>query len=132
MTLKYEHRANDITMTADQCDRWIKALRSGKYKQGKGRLCSPLNGELSYCCLGVYAEIKGMLKEFHLGYGVNHAGQILLSGNNLPKPEIGLHADIVDDLWRMNDGFRPHSFDKIADYIETEIRPFCKETNTND
>jgi hypothetical protein len=32
---------------------WLAALRSGKYKQGKGELHS-LNGEM--CCLGVYDD----------------------------------------------------------------------------
>jgi hypothetical protein len=48
-------------MTARQkqnLTKWIAALRSGEYKQGKNALCS--NDE--YCCLGVACEIKGKLK----------------------------------------------------------------------
>lgn len=46
--------------------RWIAALRSGEYQQGKGRLVAPrLDGSLEYCCLGVacevYAEETGKL-----------------------------------------------------------------------
>lgn len=33
--------------------RWIEALRSGKYNQGKGYLCK----DDSYCCLGVLCEL---------------------------------------------------------------------------
>jgi len=36
-------------------DKWIKALRSGKYKQTKGKL----KGKVGYCCLGVLCEISG-------------------------------------------------------------------------
>ena len=38
----------------DACLRWIKALNSGKYKQGK----HALRKNNKYCCLGVAAEIE--------------------------------------------------------------------------
>lgn len=37
--------------------RWIKALRSGKYKQGQGRLRQPTPDGDEYCCLGVLCEL---------------------------------------------------------------------------
>lgn len=37
--------------------KWIAALRSGAYKQGKGRL---RRGD-SYCCLGVLCEVAGFI-----------------------------------------------------------------------
>ena len=37
-------------------DRWVKALRSGKYKQGKEAL-HWTNGEDTFCCLGVLCEL---------------------------------------------------------------------------
>jgi hypothetical protein len=37
--------------------KWVKALRSRKYKQCTGRLCKTINGEKSYCCLGVLCDI---------------------------------------------------------------------------
>ena len=36
---------------------WVKALRSGMYKQALGQLRRILDGEKSYCCLGVAQEI---------------------------------------------------------------------------
>lgn len=36
---------------------WVKALRSGKYKQGVGALCTSVNGEDKFCCLGLLADI---------------------------------------------------------------------------
>lgn len=41
--------------------RWVKALRSGKYKQGKGKLKN--TDDNSYCCLGVLGEINGIDSE---------------------------------------------------------------------
>ena len=42
-------------------NRWVSALRSGEYKQGKGALCS-INNE--YCCLGVLSDLYA--KEYEL------------------------------------------------------------------
>jgi hypothetical protein len=36
--------------------RWVKALRSGKYKQGHDRLG---NADQGYCCLGLLCHITG-------------------------------------------------------------------------
>ena len=42
---------------------WDKALRSGDYKQGVGRLkvSSPCGGDIRHCCLGVLCEVAGLL-----------------------------------------------------------------------
>lgn len=37
---------------------WTRALRSGKYKQGRGALCSINNkNQKSFCCLGVLCDL---------------------------------------------------------------------------
>lgn len=42
--------------------KWIAALESGEYKQGRGSLISQNeSGELCYCCLGVAAKIAGFV-----------------------------------------------------------------------
>lgn len=38
-------------------EKWISALRSGQYKQGRGRL---RNEDDHYCCLGVLCEVMGI------------------------------------------------------------------------
>jgi hypothetical protein len=40
-------------------DRWLRALRSGEYRQGRGRLkgTSTFDGSARYCCLGVLCEL---------------------------------------------------------------------------
>lgn len=41
-------------MKADIASKWTKALRGGKYIQGKGHL---MTGSNTYCCLGVLCHI---------------------------------------------------------------------------
>lgn len=36
---------------------WVKALRSGKFTQCKGRLCEVKNSKEKHCCLGVACEV---------------------------------------------------------------------------
>jgi hypothetical protein len=44
--------------------KWVKALRSGKYKQAKDYLrVEGENGRESYCCLGVLGTICGIPKD---------------------------------------------------------------------
>ena len=38
--------------------KWLKALRSGKYKKGRGALCQiDKQGNQSFCCLGVLCDM---------------------------------------------------------------------------
>lgn len=37
--------------------KWVKELRSGRWKQGRDALCSIEEGNKCYCCLGVLTEL---------------------------------------------------------------------------
>jgi hypothetical protein len=91
-------------------DKWVAALRSGKYEQGKGYL----KRENKYCCLGVLCDLCGKKPYPHLKYlpqsvmkwsGIkNNAGLIngdgyLTSENDAGKtfPEI---ATIIEENWK--------------------------------
>ena len=53
-------------------DKWIKALLSGKYKQGRESLCQ-LNSttkEYEYCCMGVLGEICKVPREILMDHGI--------------------------------------------------------------
>ena len=44
--------------------KWVKALRSGEYRQGRGKMkdlmaTAVTGGKPFYCCLGVLAELAG-------------------------------------------------------------------------
>jgi hypothetical protein len=55
-------------MKAKMKQKWIDALRSGKYKQGDGYLCNTdENGVDKHCCLGVLAEVAGVKREILYG-----------------------------------------------------------------
>jgi len=92
---------------------WLKALRSGKYRQGRSELISqPLFGEkgrTSYCCLGVLCKIQDPKNAF------NWHG-LAVSPNKL-RDQAGLDKEDLDVLVDANDSYR-WTFKRIADYIE--------------
>lgn len=89
--------------------KWINALRSGKYKKGRGKLCQIANQwDLSYCCLGVACQI-GLAKP-------------IPSQNSIKDGFIPY--DIQLFLTSKNDGTdvkRPWSFNQIANWIEKNL-----------
>lgn len=117
--------------------RWIAALRSGKYEQGKGGLFR----DGKYCCLGVLCDISK--KEFGLEKreeGFASARKLHL--DYLPSKirdylELNLKIDkngfsFSEYLISMNDGeivdriFRSRTFEEIANYIEKNILPILE------
>ena len=69
-------------------EKWVNALRSGKYRKGRNRLCTiRKNGSKNWCCLGVLCDLY-----------------------NAENPD-ALKSSIVFDGWtrknvvRYNDGF---------------------------
>ncbi len=115
---------------------WVKALRSGRYKQGQSFLCQKREGKFYYCCLGVLVKRLGMLEQFEVGYqtirygaptrrisapfnAVTLAGVKGLDGRALIKSGDALK------LINMNDGTekKPRkNFKEIADWIEENLR----------
>jgi hypothetical protein len=87
---------------------WVKALRSGEYKQGEDLLYRSETD--SYCCLGVLCKVAG--KDLYAenippqGYGYGWLDTILPTG-------VGIFTE-------MND-IQGKSFNEIADYIEANL-----------
>lgn len=95
---------------------WLEALRSGKYKQGRGMLRTPEN---SFCCLGVLCDVvdPNKWKEIYLGEWVyGDRNEVAFLPNEI-KRLAGIDDTVT--LINMNDG--KASFKKIADYIENNL-----------
>ena len=98
--------------------KWVAALRSGQYQQGKGYL----KKDGRYCCLGVLCSVLGV-EPVEPVYDESRpcpgAGYDILEGPT------GRLVDTPLFIW-MNDGIgeyqgRPRSFAQIANYIEANL-----------
>src|SRR6185295_18826871 len=115
-------------------EKWIKALRSGEYKQGRGRMDREEGGEHYFCCLGVLCDIsnldrKPIPNEPHLFmYTYNGIAEDFNNcvGNYPPKlfsDSIRIDEDAMKVLANMNDHVEPYEvdFSEIADYIQENL-----------
>ena len=92
--------------------RWVKALRSGRYKQGDGTL----KADGRYCCLGVLRQIADP-KDRGFRRARASDDNALLSNKQLRR--FGLTNKRQNELAEMNDGGQ--KFPAIADYIEKHL-----------
>ena len=102
-------------------EKWVKALRSGEYKQGRGLLHS----NFGYCCLGVAGFICGATNEM-LKYagGYLHTEPIYFNQDVIKNIPVELHGtrsrnELIYELTVMNDGGT--DFPHIADWIEQNV-----------
>lgn len=99
--------------------KWLKALRSGKYKQIQGFLTdSTDDGEKGYCCLGVLRDV------ITPGSRAQHEEMDWLCKRHSKLS--GLDEETQRKLTAMNDGAgawagKPQPFTKIADFIEKNL-----------
>lgn len=107
-------------------DRWLTALRSGEYKQGKGYL---RQADDTFCCLGVLADIAVKdgacpVPELKANRAVPHYTYDSLSGDLTIELSgwAGLepYDDVQSRLMGMNDDYGL-SFEQIADWIEENL-----------
>lgn len=105
--------------------KWIEALRSGKYEQGKSQLRT-LNDK--YCCLGILCTLRtdGEWKQWcepdedglaEIGCWEFKGNSEWLDGSYLL--EIGMTSEEESALADMNDSGK--TFAEIADYIEKNL-----------
>jgi hypothetical protein len=116
--------------------KWVKALRSGEYSQGKFKLYDGIN----YCCLGVLCQLylkeidgtwdildkpswDGISDKYHInGESELLPGAVmdwaeLNSGNGDPLVNLDLDANSLAGL---NDSLN-YTFSEIADLIEAQL-----------
>lgn len=110
---------------------WIKALRSGNYKQGSGALASEheYTTKTSYCCLGVACDVAGEdIAQFIDEEWITN--DYVANAFTLVPTE--LHGEgedniLVEKLSMMNDAkdkyqLHEHNFLDIAEWIETNVK----------
>lgn len=121
-------------MKIDIADRWVAALRSGKYEQGTGLLRQRhLDGSEEFCCLGVLCELY---LEDHPGSQLapvfrpdlkpadSDNGDMYRYGecSDLPPDEVqewaGISSNSCSALSEENDTGK--SFEQLADLIDEE------------
>lgn len=105
--------------------KWLKALRSGRYRQTTSSLCELESG--SYCCLGVAARVCGVPKSQLLDITDLSKKPCLLKvkerlrlrdSNGLLLHGHGPKAT-YQSLTNVND-YERLTFDEIADFIEKD------------
>ena len=105
VTLKYKE---EDALTPEFKEKWVKALRSGKYSQGESYLMSPIvDGDDLYCCLGVACDIQGI----ELGCNEQYPADDYDVPNMLKAK-----SDVAEFLADKNDN--AWNFNHIADWIE--------------
>lgn len=103
--------------------KWLEALRSGRYKQGKSRL---RNNKDEFCCLGVLCDISGQgqwkLADDKTTY---YYCKEKKNGYHCLPPFMeefsGIGAGTLEDLMGLND-IDELSFPEIAEWIEESIK----------
>ena len=118
-------------MKKEVMKKWVKALRSGKYKRGSGWLKQDTPTGVRHCCLGVLCEItpgvtwrkKGELSRIYVAN--SGEGEDTMSLPYEVKQYAGMDTSFgyikgrrgKDSLDDINDSGK-YSFNQIADIIE--------------
>lgn len=125
-------------MKASLKKKWVAALRSGKYKQGKGALRIKGEKRDTFCCLGVLADVAGCAFDRALpaektDVSVEHTkgkrvrgigGECGILPSKIAKRfgidgDLPIGDDIQAELSNRND--EGHTFAAIADWIEENL-----------
>jgi hypothetical protein len=111
-------------MNAELKQKWVEALRSGKYPQGAIYLRSAKD---CFCCIGVLVDVSGYQWPPPLN-GAYTFGQECTTLSPAQQEQFGISYDTTCELISMNDGARQFSFAQIADWIEANIEPTTERT----
>lgn len=92
--------------------KWVEALRSGKFEQGKRCLKTP---EGRYCCLGVAGKISGVSEKELRNSDVleaRHVSEPIFKALNFTRSDAPMQSFLAE---KNDNGW---SFKRIASYIE--------------
>jgi hypothetical protein len=105
--------------------KWIRLLKSGQYRKGKGKLVS--NDGKKFCCLGIWADMQGAVWEEKCNTLVplKNKPYSIQFDTLLEDPKLanGLDYEIQAGLAEINDNSR--GFSKVIKYIEDNVLPFA-------
>lgn len=110
--------------------RWVAALRSGEYEQGKGFL----NSDGKFCCLGVLCDLHSQDHNIPWTANDNNSVMTYFDNTGLPPEQVVdwaqydhrqngwqiSHAGVKTFLYMLNDE-TSLSFSSIADIIEKQL-----------
>ena len=99
---------------------WVKALRSGEYRQGQGFLRETIQGKSHFCCLGVLADLAKKDGGPKWKACTDVIAEINGDESFLPKSWEDWLKIKQKRLAKMND--QGKSFAQIADYIERNYK----------
>lgn len=116
-------------MNTEMKQKWLEALRSGKYVQAKGGLRYTVVAEgedlsFAHCCLGVLCDVVDPTKWQQVG-----KGNAYMDTSGAPwtgvlpytlTMELKISRDDMGDLISMNDRYGKN-FGEIADWIEVKL-----------
>ena len=113
-------------MKPDIKEKWVTALRSGDYKQGKGRLRTV---EGHFCCLGVLCDIWA--KETETEWNLPGEGELWGTFPGVtPQVQVWAGIETVDvkialpeggESWASNLNDVGTTFEVLADLIEEQL-----------
>jgi hypothetical protein len=112
----------DEIMDKELKAKWLEALRSGRYAQGR---CY-LNNNKQFCCLGVLIDITypgEWSKDTNVEGLMAHDNQVSMPSIQFEE-KVGINHLTVNKLADMNDGHNdqpPKTFHEIADWIEANL-----------
>lgn len=129
-------------------EKWVKALRSHEYEQGKNNLCSTDGYDVDhYCCLGVAFDVlydgewmavkpkqNSTAFESWVPLYIGDDGNGACNSRSFLEVskwnDFGVHCEWQQLLARLNDGGQ--TFDEIADFIEENYEKFHNYPRSSD
>lgn len=109
---------DDDRLTPELKAKWVQALLSGEYKQGRGYL----NKEGRYCCLGVLAIVAGHDPEKLTGMrSLGSIDPALMRSLNDHGDSDGIKRAKLENMNDGLDGEATCSFAEIAEWIEENL-----------
>ena len=111
-------------MPKEFAEKWVKALRSGEYKQVQRHLSK----DDCFCCLGVLGTVcLGIPIKQLVFFHESIIGIAFLKDIKEPIP-IGLTSELQEELINLNDKDL-YTFPQIADWIEANVE-FTEQPTT--